>query len=483
MYWSGQLFRLLEIEPGQGVPSFDHLLSRVHPDDCTMVEAAIDKARKTGQGYALDYRIVPPGSGLRHVRENCEVAQNPVTGAWRISAILQDVTQLRLAEEAARQGQDYLRNVLESVSDIIAIIGENGKLIFVNAAITPVLGYTAEEVIGRNVFELLHPDDFGAGHAAMLQGTSENGTNVPAILRLRSATNTYPELEIVGRNMTDSPLVRGLVVVARDVTQRRRIEEAMRQAKEEAEMANAAKSSFVANMSHELRTPLNAIIGFSELMQQQLLGPLGDERYVGYADDIHRSGTHLLELINDILDLSKIEAGKDTLAEQTVDVAECIQACLRLLGGRSDSANCDIVVRNDAADVRLFADKRKVKQIILNLLSNAVKFTLNGGQITVACNLVDDGGFRIVVRDQGIGMNPEDIKRALRPFSQVDNSEAKSFQGAGLGLSISRALVRLHGGTLWIDSQPGHGTSVEVIFPPERTQPVEQRTPSLPRAV
>ena len=469
LFWSQQLYRLLEVEPGQGTPSFDHLLSRVHPEDSAKVEAAINSARRNGEAYVMDYRIVPPGRGVRYIHENCEVVVNPVTGAQRISAILQDVTQLRLAEEAAREGQEYLRNVLESVSDIIAIIGENGELSYVNAAVTPVLGYPAEVVVGRKMFEFIHPDSLATAHGALAQSLSMPGVRDSVVLKLRHADNRFPELEITGRNMTDNPLVRGVVIVARDVTQRRRIEAEMRQAKEEAEIANAAKSSFVANMSHELRTPLNAIIGFSELMQSEMLGPLGDSRYVDYADDIHRSGTHLLELINDILDLSKIEAGKETLKEEPVNIVDCLDVCLRLLGEQRERQSIEVVMEEGMGDRRLFGDVRKIKQILLNLLSNAAKFTPEGGAILVNCGLTDNGGFRIVVRDQGIGMAPEDIRRALRPFSQVDNSQAKKYQGAGLGLSISRALVRLHGGRLWIDSTPGEGTAVELTFPSRRT--------------
>ena len=469
LYWSQQLYRLFEVEPARGLPSFDDLLARVHPDDCQQVECAIRSACEDGSDYVLDYRIVLPQRGLRFVQETCEASSNTVSGERRISSIVQDVTRLRLAEQSAREGQDYLRNVLESVSDIIAIVAVDGTVLYVNAAVTPLLGYGVDEVIGRNAFEFLHPDDLPIGRRAMEHSMDDELARKPVVVRFRNADGGHPDLEIVGRNMLNNPLVRGIVVMARDVTQRKRAENAMRRAKEEAEMASAAKSSFVANMSHELRTPLNAIIGFSELMHKEVLGPLGDSRYSEYADDIYRSGSHLLSLINDILDLSKIEAGEETLVEdEEVDVAACVDGCLRLLQDRRERSGGQIEVSIRPEGIALRADQRKIKQILLNLLSNAVKFTPDSGRIAIVSSLDEAGQYCLSVSDSGIGMSQDDIKRAMQPFSQVDSSQAKKFQGAGLGLSISRALVRLHGGTLWIDSETGKGTTVRITLPAQR---------------
>lgn len=468
--WSQQLYRLLEVEPGYGGPSFDHLLSRVHPEDCPRVESAMRRACYKGEDYTLDYRVLLPTGGLRYVKETCEVAE-AAGGGWLASAILQDVTDLRQAEQSVRERQEYLRGLLESVSDIIVTVEPSGKLTYANAAIESVLGYNAEDMVSTNVLDLCHPGDVERAKRALELGMSGGGIRTPAVIRFRTAADSYLELEVVGRVLTENPL-QGMIVVARDVSHRRRFESALRQAKEEAEMANAAKSSFVANMSHELRTPLNAIIGFSEMIAKQLVGPIGNDSYVDYARDINRSGTHLLELINDILDLSKIEAGKETLDEEVLDVGECIESVLYLVGGRRVNLKTRFETVINAGETRLYADARKLKQVLINLLSNADKFAPDGSPIRVACDLDEGGCYRLVVSDRGIGMSPEDIKTAFRPFTQVDNSQAKKYQGAGLGLSISRALVRLHNGRLWIDSKPGEGTAVKITFPPERTLPI-----------
>ena len=238
-------------------------------------------------------------------------------------------------------------------------------------------------------------------------------------------------------------------------------------ARDEAEAANRTKSEFLANMSHELRTPLNAVIGFSELMMAELFGPLGDARYLDYSRDIHDSGKHLLVLINDILDLSKIEAGKLELREETVDLQEVSLACERLVRERAHLAGVHLSAPT-SLDLPLFrGDSTKLKQILLNLLSNAIKFTPAGGFITVSIGTNDKGPF-LSVSDTGIGMQPEDIPTALKPFQQIENSIARQYEGTGLGLPLTDALARLHGGSLAIESAPGKGTTVIVQLPRER---------------
>ena len=230
-----------------------------------------------------------------------------------------------------------------------------------------------------------------------------------------------------------------------------------------AERANEAKSHFLANMSHELRTPLNAIIGFSEIMGSGLFGELGSPKYKEYATDIHASGTHLLELINDILDMSKIEAGRMTLEAQPLDVAEVTEESLRLVSGRADVAK--VTIENELPHLpAVNADKRAVKQVLLNLLSNAVKFTPAGGTI----HLKGQAGSRFVtisVEDTGIGIPASAMPNIGRPFEQVESQHSKKHKGTGLGLALSRSLVELHGGTLTIESTEGVGTTVSFTLP------------------
>jgi two-component system, cell cycle sensor histidine kinase PleC len=238
-------------------------------------------------------------------------------------------------------------------------------------------------------------------------------------------------------------------------------------AKLRAEDASRAKSAFLANMSHELRTPLNAVLGFSEIIRDKLLGKDMD-RYASYAGDIHRSGAHLLDIVNDILDITRIGAGKFELREEKVNFHAVVQESLVTV--EQQAATSGILLRNPASDsgASIFGDKTKLKQIVINLLSNAIKFTPMGGSIDIAVNAGGDGGLTLTIRDTGIGMSSEEIRDALELFHQVDNSLSRRFEGTGLGLPLAVQLTELHGGTLMIESTPGIGTAAVVRFPANR---------------
>ena len=244
---------------------------------------------------------------------------------------------------------------------------------------------------------------------------------------------------------------------------------ALQQRAERAEAQSEAKSAFLATISHELRTPLNAIIGFAGLMEDQRFGPLGAPRYREYVTDIKNSGEHLLGLINNILDLSRAEAGKLHLQEDVVDVAEVAEVCVRQMQLRAAESGLRLELALPASPLMLLGDASKLRQILFNLLSNALKFTPVEGHVLLKIEYASDGGINLVVKDSGVGMSPADIPLAMQPFTQLDNRLARRYEGTGLGLPLTRSLVELHGGSLRLESALSEGTTGTVAFPASRT--------------
>ncbi len=351
-------------------------------------------------------------------------------------------------------------------------------IVFVNPAFTRMTGYTAEEAIGRN--------------CRLLQGRDTDPKTVERLTRAvrarRPVTVTIRNYRKDGRTfwneLTLTPifdehrqLIR-YVGIQIDVTDRMRAEEALRRsemkqrelaltlsaAKEQAEVASRSKSEFLANMSHELRTPLNAILGFAEVMQQEMLGPIGQPKYKEYAKDIHDSGALLLTIINDVLDLSKIEAGKLVLNPAEIDLPGLVKACFRLVRDRAKEGGVALGAELAADLPALYADERALEQMLINLLSNAVKFTPAGGRVTVTAAR-DGDGFAIGVADTGVGIAEKDIATALAPFGQVENALTRKHRGTGLGLPLVRLLAELHGGSLDLESKPGAGTTATIRLP------------------
>jgi signal transduction histidine kinase len=272
-------------------------------------------------------------------------------------------------------------------------------------------------------------------------------------------------------------------LIVTDVTPRHEAEQALLKAKAEAENASRMKSDFLATMSHELRTPLNAIIGFSEIISRQILGPVGSPTYREYAGDIHASAAHLLALINDILDLAKIEANTVTLTETEIDVVELLALCTRFTQPRAEQARITLAVEIADGLPKLRGDDLRMRQVVLNLVNNAIKFSPAGTRVTLTARLAAEGGIELLVRDEGAGLSQAEIALAMQPFRQIDNALAKPNEGAGLGLPLARRLTELHGGGLELLSMPGLGTTARVTLPAWRSCPRTERRRDRPQLV
>jgi len=371
--------------------------------------------------------------------------------------------QKRAADDAAERGAAMYQLLAENAVDLITRHGPDGRIRFASPAATMLLGRAPAEMAGLLPDALAHPEDLGAVQAAFLE-SAYFGREGAAEVRLAHGSRGYvwPEM----RCRPAGPRAKGapaeIVAVTRDISERKVQERALIEARDVAMSASRAKSAFLANMSHELRTPLNAIIGFSELMEREIFGPLGSARYQEYAKLIHESGGHLLELINGVLDMSKIEAGKFELYEEIFDLDEVATASLRFVHLTAERGG--VALRSEIAPGvrRVFADKRAVKQILVNLLSNGVKFTPHGGQVVLSAGPIEKG-VEIVVRDTGTGISKADLEKLGKPFQQAQGGGGK--EGTGLGLALVKSLAALHGGEAVLESALGLGTVVRVRLP------------------
>lgn len=318
-----------------------------------------------------------------------------------------------------------------------------------------------------NINHALHRRDVGRIMQAFQRALIEQNS-YDMDFRITRPNGDIRHIRCEGRcEKDDNGEVVALFGIMQDMTERMQTEQELRQAKDAAERAYAAKSQFLANMSHELRTPLNAIIGFSEMMQRQLLGPIGTERYLEYIDGIRQSGEHLLDLIADILDMSKIEAGKYTLDLDTLNLAKVTRLAAHMVEGRAREACVDLTTNEFADDIPIMADRRAILQMLLNLLSNSIKFTEPGGSVRLTLE-TQDNYIVLKVVDTGIGIPANMLHAITKPFEQAANHYTRSHEGSGLGLAITKELVELHGGKLEIQSEVGKGTSVTVVLPVDK---------------
>jgi PAS domain S-box-containing protein len=462
-YWSPGMYRLLGVDPNIP-PNSEWLLQRMPPEDRALVEDALATAVRTRSSFSYRSRARDPNAAWQVVDTQGEVA---IDTDGRVSALLgvcYDVTEQVRAEEARERAQQMYRLMTEEASDIILMYEPDGRVLFASGALERVLGRMVEEIEHSKFLTLIHPDDID--EAVKITARPPPGETATGCCRVHHADGRYVWIEGTTRAIYDSITGehRTLVSVCRDVTARKEQELEAKAARERAEAASQAKSRFLANMSHELRTPLNAVIGFTDLMRRQMFGALGSERYEEYATLIYDSGQLLLDLISDMLDMAKIEAGKFELNIEPVDLTVTIEDCVRLMRVRAENAGLALRIERSAASVLLVADRRALKQVLLNLLTNAIKFTPAGGEIVVT--LRNDGGRAFLsVRDNGIGIPARDLPRLGQPFEQVVGDPMLAKSGTGLGLALVRALVEKHGGVLRIASEEGAGTEVSIDLP------------------
>ena len=340
----------------------------------------------------------------------------------------------------------------------------DGRIRFASPSALSLLGCAPEALVGLAPSALVHADDLKTMQAAFVEA-SYFGRAAAAEVRLKRADGSHVWTEMRCRPAAPANGVAAdIVAVTRDISERKRNERALIDARDLAEQANRAKSRFLANMSHELRTPLNAIIGFSEVMTFEMFGPVGSPRYLEYARLIHESGGHLLELINGVLDMSKIEAGKFELSEELFDLEEIATQAVRFVKLQADRKGVALKMSVALPAKTIFADKRAIKQMLVNLITNGVKFTPRGGEVRIMRAAMRPAS-KSAVEDTGVGIGPEDLKRLGQPFEQVEGEHVRAQEGTGLGLALVKALSAMHGGDAAISSVLGEGTTVVVRLP------------------
>lgn len=370
--------------------------------------------------------------------------------------------------QEAEHGVAYTQMLFEFIYDAaelgVVITNRRGAITRMNAAFARVYGESGDALIGDMLSDILVPND----PSICLLSTTSAASEFEAQLKRPDGRERTVLVRRAPGDLLETAGVQVFTLL--DLTERRLAEALLKRAITEAELASRAKSTFLAGMSHELRTPLNAIIGFSEVIEQHCFGPIGNERYEEYIGDIRRSAEHLLSIINTILDLSKIEAGKMDIHPDPLDVERLVQDCYNLIRERAIRRAITVDLKVAENIPILVADPTKMRQVLINLMTNAVKFSQENTTITVSAVEDSNGGIAITVRDQGIGMTPEQLKIAMEPFGQVDSTLSRKVEGTGLGLPLTKALIELHDGVMEIESAAGEGTAVTARFPAERSR-------------
>jgi two-component system cell cycle sensor histidine kinase PleC len=461
------------------------LLDRVSVDHRDKVRQALANAAMYG-AFDVSFRV-PSRDGGRSIWVDARgqgFGKPGEDGYSRIIGVALDVTEERLAQARAQAAENRLRDAIESVSEAFVLWDRQGRLLMCNRNYRNVFnlepkllkpGAPRNEVNRFAALAIKHDQPAPDGAKGVREAELNDGRWIQISERrtaegglvMTAADITAIKNQEEARRLNEEQLQHAVAGLERSQEQLAELARKYEMEKVKAEGANKAKSEFLANMSHELRTPLNAINGFSEIMMNEMFGKLGDARYKGYSLDIHNSGQHLLALINDILDMSKIEAGKMNLKFEPLSLEDVTEDAVRLVRNRAEAAGLTLTIDFPPLP-EVEADYRAVKQVLLNLLSNAIKFTPRAGRVTVGAEVRRDPlgeRVRVSVTDTGIGIAAEDLARLARPFEQVESQHAKTTQGTGLGLALTKSLVEMHDGALEMTSTPGEGTTVSFILP------------------
>jgi len=491
IFWSHSMFDILGLETQDDLLTFGEVSKLVHPSDIQLYELAAQLAEAKTSSIDRAFRMLHANGSWVWLRARCELVRQPGEPGLHLIGIAVDISEQRTLVEKTVAADLRLRDAIETIPEAFVLWDAENRLVLCNSnfqelhdlpdtAIAP--GTSFDEVVSAGRKRVLRTRILSEGHPvagartleAQLDGghwlhISERrtkdggyvsvGTDITAIkLHETKLMNSEQRLMETIANLRSSQYT--LEIQKQHVAE---LAEKYAEEKNRAEEANQTKSKFLANMSHELRTPLNAIIGFSEIMESGMFGPLGAERYHEYCRDIRASGLYLLDVINDVLDMSKIEAGRLRLDVEQLNLEPILADAMRVVSARAGDKKLTLAADIEA-DICICADRRALKQIALNLLSNAVKFTPDGGRVVVRGRVVGDYAV-IGIQDSGIGIPKEALNKLGRPFEQVESQLTKTQHGSGLGLAIAKSLAKLHGGSMRIRSKLGIGTLVVVRLP------------------
>ncbi len=457
----------------------NNLFAMLNPEDQAKQKKEFDMmVRGQKQAYRTFTRIRTAEGTFRSVELAISMIRQDENKNLRVVGTITDVEERRRAERALAEAEKKYRTIVENAAGGLYQLTPEGIYLSANPAMARILGYAGVEELLRDVKNAngvvyIDREEREAFVNALMRAGQINGYETQVFKKGGAKIWVSENIRCVKDENGHILYFEGSM---EDITKRKEAEIALREAKVQSDMANRAKTEFIANMSHELRTPLNAIIGFSEIMKNEVMGPLGADMYRDYVKDIYKSGKGLLKIINEILDISKIESGDREINESEFSFANVLETCLALHNTKVQDKS--IVIANNAKDLpHIIGEELAVKQIITNIYSNAVKFTPDGGRITLMSTFDHDGSLRFSISDTGVGLSKDEIQKALSPFGQIDNALDRSGSGAGLGLTLSKSMMQLHGGDLEILSEKGIGTTVSLIFPPERVSWREKKAP------